>query len=115
MIRTPDRQRAVELIDEARAGGARLRPACELLGITSRTYQRWTGAEAIRSDGRPTAERPRPAHALSPAERHAVLEVCCPCGNVIRVECRWEVPATVGQPVSPGPADPPQPNKEATQ
>jgi len=46
---------------------------------------------------------------------HAVLEVCCTCGNVIRVECRWEVPATIGQPVSPETADAPQPNKEAAQ
>ena len=30
----------------------------------------------MRPDGRPTAERPRPAHALSPEERNAVLEVC---------------------------------------
>ena len=32
MISTPDRQRAVSLIDEARAAGARLKPSCGMLG-----------------------------------------------------------------------------------
>lgn len=76
MISTPDRCRAVELIDEARAAGARLEPACEVLGISGRTYQRWTEADAVCADGRPTAERPRPAHALSDEERAAVLDAC---------------------------------------
>jgi hypothetical protein len=46
---------------------------------------------------------------------HAVLEVSCPCGNVIHVECRWEVPTAVGQADAPEPPDAPQPNEEATQ
>jgi hypothetical protein len=46
---------------------------------------------------------------------HAVLEVACPCGNVIHVECRWEVPTAVGQADAPPPPDAPQPNKEAVQ
>jgi len=71
------------------------------------------GAPAARG-GRAPAGQPQVRLDHQDAD-HAVLEVRCPCGNVIRVECRWEVPATVGQPVSPGPADPPQPNKEATQ
>jgi transposase InsO family protein len=76
MISAPDRHRAVELIDEARAAGARLEPACQVLGISGRTYQRWTIDGDVCVDGRPDAERPRPAHALSPDERAAVLEVC---------------------------------------
>ena len=36
MISTPDRRRAVSLIDEARAAGARLKPSCGVLGITAR-------------------------------------------------------------------------------
>jgi hypothetical protein len=31
----------IELIDEAINGGARQDKACELVGIASRTYQRW--------------------------------------------------------------------------
>jgi hypothetical protein len=76
MISAPDRQRAVTLIDEARAAGARLEKACGILQISARTYQRWTTDGTVRADGRPEAERPRPAHALSPEERDAVIEVC---------------------------------------
>ena len=36
-----ERQEALRLIDEARDGGARLHKACEILGISVRTYQRW--------------------------------------------------------------------------
>lgn len=71
------------------------------------------GATAGRG-GRAQAGRAQARLAHQDAD-HAVLEVCCTCGNVIRVECRWEVPATVGQPVSPETEDAPQPNKEATQ
>jgi len=46
---------------------------------------------------------------------HAVLEVTCPCGNIIHVECHWEVPPADG-PTDAGQApDTPQPNKEVTQ
>ena len=76
MISTPDRQTAVALIDEARSAGARLRPCCQVMGITARTYQRWTREGEVRSDGRPEAIRPLPSHALSAEERAAVLAVC---------------------------------------
>ena len=76
MISTPDRQNAVELIDEARAAGARLRPCCSVLGITARTYQRWTVDGGVRADGRPEAARPLPSHTLSDAERQAITAVC---------------------------------------
>ncbi len=42
MSSTPDRRRALELDEEAIAQGARREKACELLGISARTYQRWT-------------------------------------------------------------------------
>ena len=74
MISTPDRQLAVSLIDEARAAGARLKPSCWVLGITARTWQRWTQGGAVRADGRPEAVRPAPSHALTEDERQAVLE-----------------------------------------
>ena len=41
MISASDRRKAVELIEEAVAAGARKRLACEELGITARTLQRW--------------------------------------------------------------------------
>ena len=76
MISTPDRCKAIELIDEARASGARLKPACAVLGISARTYQRWQREAEVPSDGRSTAVRPKPAHALSEAEEQAVVDLC---------------------------------------
>lgn len=76
MISTPDRRKAVELIDESRAGGARLKPACRVLGITARTYQRWTTGGSVRADRRPEAVRPLPSHALSDEERQAIVATC---------------------------------------
>jgi hypothetical protein len=68
MISATDRRNAVELIDEACANGARLVPACELLGLSARTVQRWTREGDVGEDRRPLAERPTPANALTPEE-----------------------------------------------
>lgn len=70
MISAQDRRDAMELIDEAVASGARERLACEELGLSVRTRQRW---HARASDGRCTALRPEPANKLSEAERALVL------------------------------------------
>lgn len=76
MISAPDRRRAVELIEDARAQGARLEPACRALGIAARTYQRWTQEGGIREDQRPLVDRPGPANALTVAEEQELLKVC---------------------------------------
>ncbi|MGP9536328.1 IS3 family transposase, partial [Halomonas sp. AOP42-B2-16] len=76
MISTPDRQRAIALIEDARAQGARLDAACRELGITARTYQRWTRDGELREDQRPLVDRPVPANALTPAEEQEILDVC---------------------------------------
>jgi len=76
MISTQDRRQAIELIDEAVAAGARKAPACELLGLSLRTVERWTQDGELSEDRRPSAERPTPPNALSEAERAAVLAVC---------------------------------------
>ncbi|MBR9879749.1 MAG: helix-turn-helix domain-containing protein [Gammaproteobacteria bacterium] len=73
MISTSDRQDAVQLIDEARAEGARLQTACAELDIGTNTYRRWGWGG---QDRRPLAVRPIPRHALSPEERQQVLEIC---------------------------------------
>ena len=70
-----DRRHAVELIEEAVAAGGRQHKACEVLEISSRTYQRWTDGEAVFSDRRPGAQRPVPANKLSPEEREEILAV----------------------------------------
>ncbi len=55
--------------------GARKFKACEELGITVRTCQRWTEGGAIKVDGRADAARPPPANKLSDEEREEVLLV----------------------------------------
>jgi transposase InsO family protein len=76
MISAPDRRKAVELIDAARTSGARLTPTCQMAGISTRTYQRWTKDGAVKSDERPDAPRPVPANKLSDTERQRVLDIC---------------------------------------
>lgn len=73
MISSPDRQRAVELINEAVESGARKSRSCEEMGISIRTYQRWMQGGELKSDGRPDAIRPEPDHKLTRLEREAVL------------------------------------------
>ena len=76
MIGLEDRQALAQDIDTAHAAGARLQPACEIAGIDVRTLQRWKAQHGLTAgDGRPQAEHPTPVHALSPAERAALLTV----------------------------------------
>lgn len=76
MIGLEDRQILARDIAIAQAAGARLKPACVVAGISVRTLERWQAIDGqIRSDGRPTAVRPIPAHALSEAERAKLLAV----------------------------------------
>lgn len=78
MISILDRQRAVALIDEAVASGARLACACREIGLSGRTYRRWVGEDGkVAADARPEAERPTPANALSEEERERLVEVAC--------------------------------------
>ena len=76
MIGLEDRQALARDIDIAHTAGARLKPACAIVGISVRTLQRWQATNGqIRGDGRPQAVRPTPAHALSGAERTKLLTV----------------------------------------
>jgi putative transposase len=65
-------------IQEAVVSGARRFMACELLGISIRTLQRWMprGAEQMQSDLRPLASRPKPSNALSTQEQEQIIAVC---------------------------------------
>ena len=73
LISRDDRQMAIELIDEAMHAGARQEKACEVIGITSRTYQRWqhTGLQ----DQRQVVEK-HPVNQLTEAERQRIIEIC---------------------------------------
>ena len=74
MISDSDRVTAIELIDEARANGCRLKPACDELNISVRTYERWTKGGEVKKDQRPLAQRPAPKNKLTPEEREEVLK-----------------------------------------
>jgi len=64
----------VELIQEAKAAGARLFKACEVLEIHIRTFKRWKAGKL--TDARKGAAKsiPRRLHA---EERQAIVDVCC--------------------------------------
>jgi len=74
-----DRQALARDIQEAHCAGARLKPACEVVGIDVRTLQRWKASQSpegvLAGDGRPQAVRPIPSHALSMQERAALVAV----------------------------------------
>jgi len=76
MISEPDRRQTIELIEAARRDGARLIPACQVLKISARTYQRWTRTGSVTKDRRPDAIRPTPANKLTTEEKQRVLDVC---------------------------------------
>jgi len=80
MISAPDRRKTVMLINEAREAGARLEPACRVVGICSRTYQRWTCEHEIKTDGRPTAKRPEPSNKLTKKEIEGLTQHFQPPG-----------------------------------
>ena len=63
------------MIQEARQNGARLKQACEVVGITDRTYQRWMVGNNIKEDRRPHANRPEPANKLTKEEYNSVVKI----------------------------------------
>jgi transposase InsO family protein len=63
----------LELIDEAVASGARLFKACELLGISVRSTERWR--EDLEADDKRAGPLTAPTHKLTEAERKSILEV----------------------------------------
>jgi hypothetical protein len=60
LIPLADRQKHARLISKAVAAGARQDKACEVIGLSTRTLQRWRIDGAIGEDKRPTAIRPEP-------------------------------------------------------
>lgn len=74
MISASDRVITVELINEARVNGARLKPACDELNISERTYQRWTKEGDIKKDYRPIVKRASPKNKLSQEERSKIIK-----------------------------------------
>jgi len=76
MICVEDRRKMVAEVEAAHRAGARLAPACELVGIRARTIQRWkVDSNLERGDGRAHAMRPLPGHALTQVEREQIVRV----------------------------------------
>lgn len=73
MTSASDRQNALELIDQARSDGARLKSACAELGIGTNTYRRWVKSN---QDQRPLVEREKPSNALTEQEKAQILTIC---------------------------------------
>lgn len=73
MISASDRKRAILLIKEAVASGAREKPACMELGISQRTLQRWRSELTPLEDQRPLAKRPAPKNKLTEEEKQAII------------------------------------------
>ncbi len=76
MISIKDRQHAVQLIANACKDGSTLTAACDVIGISIRTHQRWIQAGEITADKRPFAVRPVPANALTVEEEAEILKQC---------------------------------------
>jgi len=61
------------LIAEARAAGARLRPCCKVVGLNTRTIQRWISATTLEDQRR--GPKTTPKNKLTAEERAAVIAV----------------------------------------
>lgn len=79
MINASDREHAVKLISEAVDSGARLFKACEELGISKRTFNRWKSDTEDSSlkyiDRRTVCDRPEPANKLSKKEKESIRNI----------------------------------------
>lgn len=75
MISASDRKTAISLIKEAVDAGAREKLACEELGISQRTLQRWRSYLSPDEDQRPFAQRPEPKNKLSQDEKQEILDI----------------------------------------
>ena len=68
-----ERDEILVLIDDARAAGARQSEACQVIGISAKTYQRWTQPENVEDSRLDTAREP--PNKLSELERQRLLRV----------------------------------------
>lgn len=69
-----EREEIIACISAAQASGARQSKACEIIGVSAKTLQRWMHPDNDE-DGRPDAER-NPVNRLSDTERQRIIRVC---------------------------------------
>lgn len=69
-----ERKQVIVLLNESITAGARQAQACEVLGLSERTLQRWQAGESVPCDQRPSRDY-QPPHKLTEIERAEVLAV----------------------------------------
>ena len=74
MTTLEERQQVTQWLSDATTAGARLEKACEVIGLSPRTLQRWQLASPTAPDQR-TLTRTTPSHALTEAERANILAI----------------------------------------
>ena len=74
MTSLEEREQVIFLLNESKTAGARQAQACEVLGLSERTLQRWQTGETIHCDQRPLRDY-QPPHKLTEIERTKVLAV----------------------------------------
>jgi putative transposase len=72
----PEREQFIEWINGAVAAGARRCRACNEVGMSLRTLQRWMRGVRVSADARTTCARSESINKLSEQERQQVLSVC---------------------------------------
>ncbi|GAB6163962.1 hypothetical protein JCM12298_31220 [Desulfothermus naphthae] len=73
-IELQQKEYAYKAITQAKKEGCSLKKACDLIGISIRTYQRWKSAGTLE-DKRKDVPR-KPANKLSEQERKKILSIC---------------------------------------
>lgn len=69
-----DREKIIGWVNQAKADGARQNKACEILGMSTKTLQRWISAQ-VKQDKRQSVKR-QPKNKLSEFERKRVIKCC---------------------------------------
>ena len=69
-----EREKMIVLLNESITAGARQTQACEVLGLSARTLQRWQTSETVHCDQRSLRDY-QPPHKLTEIERTKVLAV----------------------------------------
>ncbi len=68
-----DRENIIDFIDQAIQSGARQSRACEIIGISAKTLQRWHHPDNTQ-DGRQTAQH-HPLNKLTEVERQRIIKI----------------------------------------
>ena len=72
MIPAQEKEHVLSLIDEACSAGARLHKACELLGLSSRTVQRWRNPDTLKDKRGESSQSP--GNKIGELERQVILD-----------------------------------------